>query len=93
MTEVLSRSPSTWNISTMTELSQNVAAGVTKPAVPGGGRQRHGKSSRQRRSRRRSSGSRKMKGVKGPRAFTSEERTPGSRILHSKTRRAKFDGT
>ena len=43
MTEVLSRSPSTWNIGTTTELSQNVAAGVTKPAVPGGGRMRHGK--------------------------------------------------
>ena len=27
MTEVLSRSPSTWNIGTTTELSQNVAAG------------------------------------------------------------------
>jgi len=34
MTEVLSRSPSTRNIGTMTKLSQNVAAGVTKPAVP-----------------------------------------------------------
>ena len=38
MTEVLSRSPSTWNIGTTTELSQNVAAGVSKPAVPGGRR-------------------------------------------------------
>src|SRR6185503_1452595 len=88
MTEVLSRSPSTWNIGTTAELSQNVAAGVTKPAVPGGGRRRHGKS---RRRRSRSSGSRKPKSVKGPRAVTSEERTPGSRILHSKTRGVKFD--
>ena len=31
--------------------------------------------------------------VKGPRAITSEERTLGSRILHSKTRRVKFDRT
>ena len=94
MTEVLSRRPSTWNIGTTTELSQNVAAGVSKPAVPGGGRRRHGKSSRRRRrSRRRSSGSRKPKSVKGPRAITSEERTPGNRILHSKTRRVKFDRT
>src|SRR6185503_15236723 len=93
MTEVLSRSPSIWNIGTTTELSQNVAAGVTKPAVPGGGRRRHGKSSRRRRSRGRSIGSRKTKGVKGPRAVTSEERTPGSQILHSKTRRVKFDRT
>ena len=77
----------------MTELSQNVAAGVSNPAVPGGGRRRHGKGSRRRRSRRRSSGSRKPKSVKGPRAITSEERTPGSRILHSKTRRVKFDRT
>ena len=92
MTKVLCRSPSTWNIGTMPELSQNVAARVTKPAVPGGGRRRHGKS-RRRRSRRRSSGSRKPKSVKGPRAVTSEERTPGSRILHSKTRRVKFDRT
>ena len=93
MTKVLCRSPSTWNIGTMPELSQNVAAGVTKPAVPGGGRRRHGKSSRRRRSRRRGSRSRKPKSVKGPRAVTSEERTPGSRILHSKTRRVKFNGT
>ena len=92
MIEVLSRSPSTWNIGTTAELSQNVAAGVTKPAVPSGGRRCRGKSSR-RRSRRRSSGSKKTKGLKGPRAVTSEERTPGSRILHSKTRGVKFDGT
>ena len=70
MTKMLSRSPSTWNIGTTAELSQNVAAGVTKPAVPGGGRRRHGKS--RRRSRRRGSGSRKQKSVKGPRAVTSE---------------------
>ena len=94
MTEVLSRSLSTLNNGTTTELSQNVAAGVSKPAVPGGGRRRHGKSSRRRRrSRRRKSGSRKPKSVKGPRAVTSEERTPGSRILHSKTRRVKFNRT
>ena len=94
MTEVLSRSPSTWNIGTTTELSQNVAAGVSKPAVPGGGRRRHGKSSRRRRrSRRRSRGSRKPKSVKGPWAVTSEERMLGSRILHSKARRVKFDRT
>ena len=93
MTEVLSRGPSTWNIGTTTELSQNVTAGVTKPAVPGGGRRRHGKNNRRtRRSRRRSSGSRKPKSVKGPRAVTSEW-MPGSRILHSKTRRVKFNGT
>ena len=92
MTEVLSRSPSTWNIGTTTELSQNVTARVTKPGVAGGERRRHGKSSR-RRSRRRSSGSKKTKGLKGPRAVTSEERTPGSRILHSKTRGVKFNGT
>ena len=93
MTKVLSRSPSTWNVCTTAELSQNVAAGVTKPAVPGGGRRLRGKDSRRRRSRMRSNGSRKTKGVKGPRAVTSEERTPESRILHSKTRRVKFNGT
>ena len=93
MIEVLSRSPSTWNIGTTAELSQNVAPGVTKPAVPDGGRRRHGKSSRRRRSRSRSSGSRKPKSVKVPRAVTSEERTPESRILHNKTRRVKFDRT
>ena len=37
MTKVLSRSPSTRNISTTTKPSQNVTAGVTKPAVPGVG--------------------------------------------------------
>ena len=46
MTEVLSRNPSTRNIGTTTELSQNVAARVTKPAVPSGGRRCHGKGSR-----------------------------------------------
>src|SRR6185437_5442534 len=92
MTEVLSRSPSTWNIGTTAKLSQNVAAGVTKPVVPGGGRRRHGKS-RRRRSRRGGAGSRKPKSVKGPRAVTSEERTPGSRILHSKTIKVKFNRT
>ena len=58
MAEVLSRSPSTRNIGTTTELSQNVAARVTKTAVPGGGRRRRGKSGRRR--------IRKAKGVKGP---------------------------
>ena len=89
--EVLSRSPSTRNIGTTTELSQNVAAGVTKSAVLGGGRRCRSKGSRRRRSRMWSSGSRRTKGVKGPRAVTSEERTPGSRILHNKTRGVKFD--
>ena len=92
MTKVLSRSPSTRNINTTTKPSQNVAVGVTKPVVSGGGRRCRGKSSRRRGSRRRGSGSRKPKGVKGPRAVTSEK-TPGSRILHSKTRGVKFDGT
>ena len=32
-------------------------------------------------------------GCKGARAVTSEKRTPGSRILHSKTRGVKFDRT
>ena len=36
MAEGLSRSPSTRKIGTTTELSQNVAARVTKTAVPGG---------------------------------------------------------
>ena len=92
MTEVLRRCPSTWNISTTAELSQNVAAGVTKPAVTGGGGRRHDKSTR-RINRRRGSGNRKPKSVKGPRAVTSEEWTPRSRVLHSKTRGVKFDRT
>ena len=83
---------------TTTELSQNVAARVTKTAVPGGGRRRRGKSSRprrpgQRRRREWCSGRRKAKGVKGPRAVTPEERTPGGRILYSEARRVKLDGT
>jgi len=94
MAEVLSRSPSTRNIGTTTELSQNVAARVTKTAVPGGGRWRRGKSGRPRRPGRRRrrewcSGRRKAKGVKGPRAVTPEERTPGGRILYSEARRVK----
>ena len=39
------------------------------------------------------SGRRKAKGVKRPRAVTPEERMPGGRILYSKARRVKFDGT
>ena len=77
MAEVLSRSPSTRNIGTTTELSQNVVARVTKTAVPGGGRRRRGKSGRPRRPGRRRrrewcSGRRKAKSVKGPRAVTPE---------------------
>ena len=45
MTEVLSGSPSTRNICTTTKLSQNVVAGVTKPAVPGSGKRSRGKDS------------------------------------------------
>ena len=71
MTEVLSRSPSTRNIGTTTELSQNVAARVSKTAVPGGGRWRRSKSDRRRR-REWCSGRRKAKGVKGPYAVTPE---------------------
>ena len=47
MAEGLSRSPSTRNIGTTTELSQNVAARVTKTTVPSGGRRRRGKSADQ----------------------------------------------
>ena len=98
MAEGLSRSPSTRNIGTTTELSQNVAARVTKTTVPSGGRRRRGKSGRPRRPGRRRrrewcSGRRKAKGVKGPRAVTPEERTPGGRILYSEARRIKLDGT
>jgi len=39
------------------------------------------------------SGSRNTEGVMGPRAVTSEKLTPGSQILHSKTKRVKFDRT
>ena len=92
MAEVLSRNPSTRNIGTTTERRQNVAARVTKMAVPGGGRRRRGKSGRRRR-RKWCSGRRKAKGVKGPSAVTPDEWTPGGRILYSKARRVKFDGT
>jgi hypothetical protein len=37
LTEVLSSSPSTRDISTTTNLSQNISAGMTEAAVPGGG--------------------------------------------------------
>ena len=84
MTEVLSRSPSTRNICTTTKLSQNVAAGVSKPAVPGSGRSRHGKSSRRRRSRKRSSGSRKPKSVKGAWAATSGVKFDRTGVVSSK---------
>ena len=92
MAEVLSRSPSTRNIGTTTKLSQNIAARVTKTAVPGDGRRRRDKSGRRRR-REWCSGRRKPKGVKGPRAVTPEEQTLGGRILYSEARRVKLDGT
>jgi len=69
---------------TTTELSQNITARMTKPAVPSSGRRRHGKSG---------SGRRKTESVKGSRAITSEKWTPGGQILHSKTRVVKFDRT
>lgn len=91
MTEVLISSPSTWKTCTTTKLSQNISARMTKSAMPGRQRRSGGESSG--RSRIRSSGGRKTKGVKGPRAVTSEKWTPGSQILHSKTKRVKFDRT
>ena len=77
MAEGLSRSPSTRNIGTTAEPSQNVATRVTKMAVPGGGKWCRGKSGRprrpcRRRRRARCSGRRKAKGVKGPCAVTPE---------------------
>jgi CRISPR/Cas system CMR subunit Cmr4 (Cas7 group RAMP superfamily) len=36
---------------------------------------------------------REAKGVKGPGAVASEQRSPGSQILYSKTRRVKFHRT
>jgi len=93
MAEVLRRSPSTRKIGTTAELNQNVVARVTKTAVPGGGRRRRGKGGRRRRRQEWCSGRRKAKGVKGPRAVTPEERTPGGQILYSEARRVKLDGT
>ena len=60
--------------------------------MPGGGRRRRGKSGRRRRRRKWCNRRRKAKGVKGPSAVTPEERTPGGRILYSKTSRVKLDG-
>jgi hypothetical protein len=45
LTEVLNSSPSTRDISTMTNLSQNISAGMTEAPVPSGGRRCHGESS------------------------------------------------
>ena len=94
--KMLSRSPSARNVCTTTKLSQSVASGVTKPVVPGGRRRSRGEGSGQRRRRRSwrwSSGSRKTEGVKGLCAVTSEKRTAGSQILHSKPRGVKIDRT
>ena len=78
MADVLSRSPSTKNIGTTTELNQNVAARVTKTAVPGGGRRCRGK----RRRRKWCSGRRKAKGVKG---LVLSHRSSGRREAESFT--------
>jgi hypothetical protein len=45
VTEVLSSSPSTRDISTTTNLSQNISAGMTETVVPSGGRRCYGESS------------------------------------------------
>jgi hypothetical protein len=45
LTEVLSSSPSTRDISTTTNMSQNISTGMTEAAVPSGGRRCHGESS------------------------------------------------
>jgi hypothetical protein len=45
LTEVLSSSPSTRDISTMTNLGQNISAGMTEAAMPSGERRCHGESS------------------------------------------------
>jgi hypothetical protein len=44
LTKVLSSSPSTRDISTTINLSQNISAGMTEAAVPSGGRRCHGES-------------------------------------------------
>jgi hypothetical protein len=91
MTEVLCRCPGTRDGSMTTELSENVAARMTKTAVPGSGRRRRGKSGKRRRGRRGSSGRRKTKSVKGPRAITAEKRSLGSQILDSETGGVELD--
>jgi hypothetical protein len=45
LTEVLSSSPSTRDISTSTNLSKNISVGMTEAAVPSGGRRCNGESS------------------------------------------------
>jgi hypothetical protein len=51
LTEVLSSNPSTRDISTTINLSQNISARMTESAVPSGGGRCHGKSSERRRRR------------------------------------------
>ena len=82
---------STENGSTTTKLLESITSRVTKPAMPGSGRSGGSKNSSSRCRRR--SGGRKPKCVERTGAVTSEEWAPGSRILHSKTRRVKFDRT
>jgi hypothetical protein len=95
MAEMLIRSSSARKMCTMTELSQSqsVAAGVTKPAVPGSGRGSGDNGSWRGRRQRWCSGSRKSKGVKGSGVIALEERTPRHRILHSKARGIEFNRT
>jgi hypothetical protein len=93
MAEMLIRGLSARKRCTTTELSQSVAARVTKPAVPSSGRGSGSKSSCLGIGQRWGSGSRKAKGVKGSRAITPEERTPRQRILHSEARRIEFNRT
>jgi hypothetical protein len=88
MAEVLSRQSSARKMSTVTELSQSVTAGVTKSAVPGSGRRSRGETSVHRVW---SGESRETKGVKGPSTVTTEKRAAGSQIHHSKPKGVKVD--
>jgi hypothetical protein len=90
MAEMLIRRPSARKMGTVTELSQSVAARVNKSAVPGSGRRSRGESSGHKVWSR---GSRETEGVKGPHTVTSEKKTPGSQVSHSKPRGVRVNRT
>ena len=68
MTQVLIVSPGTMNGRTTTKLHQSITTKMAKATVPSGAGRSGGESSWQNIRRRRRSGCRKSKGVKGPRA-------------------------
>jgi hypothetical protein len=90
MTEVLKRSPTTENGGAAGELGHHITTEVTETTMPS---HRKGDGYKNRRCRGRWSGSMHVKCVERLGAVTPNEKGPGGKILHRKTKRVKLHGT